>query len=89
MNLYVTNIPQRVTKFQLRAFFEKIVSVLSLTMLEDGDALVGFETLEDANKALAELDGNVLGGKIISMRLALPRKERADSMDKFEMEDNS
>jgi RNA recognition motif-containing protein len=84
LNLHVTNIAQIVTKFELRAFFEKVVPVTSVTIFEDGDALVGLESLEDAKKALAELDGSVLGGKVLSMRLALPRKERVDSMEENE-----
>jgi len=87
LNLHVTNIAPTVTKFELRALFENVVPVSSLAMIEGGDALVGLESLEDAQKALDGLDGRMLGGKMLSMRLALPRKERADSMEKRGIED--
>ncbi len=79
MNLHITNIAPMVTEIELRALFERLVPVASVRILPGGDALVTFDTEEDAGRALRELDGSVLGGRALSMRRALPRREREES----------
>jgi RNA recognition motif-containing protein len=80
MDLHITNIAPTVTEIELRALFERTVSVAGIKLLPGGDALVAFDSEADADKALQELDGTVLGGRILSMRRALPRRERSDNI---------
>jgi RNA recognition motif-containing protein len=82
MDLHVTNIASTVTKIELRAHFEHLVPVAGVKLLPDGDALVSFDSDEDATTALQQLDGSELAGKMLSMRKALPRRERANDIRK-------
>jgi RNA recognition motif-containing protein len=79
MNLHITNIAPSVTEIELRALFERLVPVASVRLLPGGDALVSFNSDEDAAKALRELDGTALAGRALSIRRALPRREREES----------
>jgi RNA recognition motif-containing protein len=78
-DLHITNIAPTVTEIELRALFERLVPVASVRLLPGGDALVTFNTEEDAGRALRELDGSVLAGRVLSMRRALPRREREET----------
>jgi len=80
MDLHVTNIAPTVTQIELRAHFEHVVPVAGVKLLPGGDALVTFDTGADADKALEELDGSMLSGRALSMRKALPRREREDDI---------
>jgi RNA recognition motif-containing protein len=80
MNLHLSNIAPSVTQIELKAFLERVSSVGAVKMLPGGDALVVFESEADADRALAELDGAVLAGRTLSMRRALPRREREGEM---------
>lgn len=84
MDLHVTNIAPTVTQMELRALIERKVAVKNITILPGGDALVSFDSGEDAFSALKEFDGFLLSGKPLSMRMALPRKERADETKSHE-----
>jgi RNA recognition motif-containing protein len=79
VDLYVSNIAPTVTEIELRAFFERAVPVAGLKMLPGGDALVTL-TDDDAQKALQGLDGMTLAGRAVSIRMALPRRERGNSI---------
>ena len=79
MNLHITNIAPTVTEIELRVLFERLVPVASVRILPGGDALVTFDSEEDAGRALRELDGSMLAGRALSMRRALPRREREES----------
>lgn len=80
MDLHVTNVAHTVTEIELRAFFERVVPVVAVKLFPGGDALVTFASDADADRALKELDGIVLADRPLSMRRALPRREREDSM---------
>jgi len=76
MDLHVSNIAPTVTEIELRALFERVAPVASVKLLPGGDAFVSFDSEEDARRAIDELDGTVVGGSMLSMRVALPRRER-------------
>lgn len=80
MDLHVTNIAPTVTEIELRAHFGRVVAVNGVKFLPDGDALVSIDSEAEADTALRQLDGSELAGKMLSMRKALPRRERADNM---------
>jgi len=73
MDLHVA---RTVTDLELRTFFERSALVEAVTILSEGEALVSFASKEDAKKALEEFDGHSLAGRVLSVRYALPRKER-------------
>ncbi len=79
MDLHITNIAATVTEIKLRALFERVALVVGVKLLSGGDAFVSFSSDDDARKALQELDGSVMAGAVLSMRIALPRRERHSS----------
>jgi RNA recognition motif-containing protein len=84
MNLYVGNLPYRITEDQLRAAFEEFGSVSSCTIIKDkvtGQSK-GFGFLEmpersEAEAAITNLNGRDLMGRKINVNEARPREERA------------
>ncbi|HKI04900.1 MAG TPA: RNA-binding protein [Thermoanaerobaculia bacterium] len=84
MNLYVGNLPYRITEDQLRAAFEEFGSVSSCTIIKDkvtGQSK-GFGFLEmpersEAEAAITNLNGRELMGRKINVNEARPREERA------------
>jgi RNA recognition motif-containing protein len=84
MNLYVGNLPYRITEDQLRAAFEEFGSVSSCTIIKDkvtGQSK-GFGFLEmpersEAEAAISNLNGRDLMGRKINVNEARPREERA------------
>lgn len=76
MDLLISNLAPTVTEIELRTLFERVVPVEGVKFLPGGDALVTLDSPQDAQKALAELDGYIVAGKVLSVRNALPRKER-------------
>jgi len=84
MNLYVGNLPYRLTEDQLRAAFEEFGSVSSCTIIKDkvtGQSK-GFGFLEmpersEAEAAISNLNGRDLMGRKINVNEARPRENRA------------
>ncbi len=83
MNLYVGNLPYRITEDQLRAAFEEFGSVSSCTIIKDkvtGQSK-GFGFLEmpersEAEAAITNLNGRDLMGRKINVNEARPRENR-------------
>jgi RNA recognition motif-containing protein len=81
MNLYVGNLPYRITEDQLRAAFEEFGSVSSCTIIKDkvtGQSK-GFGFLEmpersEAEAAITNLNGRDLMGRKINVNEARPRE---------------
>jgi RNA recognition motif-containing protein len=84
MNLYVGNLPYRITEDQLRSTFEEFGSVSSCTIIKDkvtGQSK-GFGFLEmpersEAEAAIGSLNGRDLMGRKINVNEARPRENRA------------
>jgi cold-inducible RNA-binding protein len=84
MNLYVGNLPYRITEDQLREAFEEFGRVSSCTIIKDkvtGQSK-GFGFLEmpersEAEVAVTNLNGRDLMGRKINVNEARPREERA------------
>ena len=84
MNLYVGNLPYRLTEDQLRSAFEEYGSVSSCTIIKDkvtGQSK-GFGFLEmpersEAEAAISNLNGRDLMGRKINVNEARPREPRA------------
>jgi RNA recognition motif-containing protein len=83
MNLYVGNLPYRITEEQLRAAFEEFGQVSSCTIVKDkvtGQSK-GFGFLEmaessGAEAAITHLNGRDLMGRKINVNEARPRESR-------------
>ena len=84
MNMYVGNISHSVSEETLRELFEKIGPVVSTKMITDkftgaprGFGFVQMESKEDAQKAIAELNGYELEGRKIIVNEAREKEEGA------------
>jgi len=83
MNLYVGNLPYRITEDQLRETFEEFGKVSSCTIIKDkvtGQSK-GFGFLEmpessEAQAAIGGLNGRDLMGRKINVNEARPRESR-------------
>lgn len=83
MNLYVGNLPYRITEDQLRSTFEEFGGVSSCTIIKDkvtGQSK-GFGFLEmperaEAEAAISNLNGRDLMGRKINVNEARPRENR-------------
>ncbi|HEX4961745.1 MAG TPA: RNA-binding protein [Thermoanaerobaculia bacterium] len=81
MNLYVGNLPYRITEDQLKAAFEEFGNVSSCTIIKDkvtGQSK-GFGFLEmpersEAEAAISNLNGHDLMGRKINVNEARPRE---------------
>jgi len=82
--LFVGNLSWGVDDLQLKEFFSQIGTVVEAVVIRDkyrdnrskGFGFVTFETEEDAQKAIEELDGKELDGRPINVSVAKPREER-------------
>jgi cold-inducible RNA-binding protein len=83
--LFVGNLPFSLTSEKLEEIFSAIGKVLSVNIVIDrmtqrsrGFGFVEYETDEDAQKAIAQLNGNDMDGRQIVVKEALPRPERTE-----------
>ena len=81
--LFVGGLPYSVNDRQLEELFAPKGIVTSATVITDretgqskGFGFVEFEKDEDADKAIAELNGTEVEGRKISVSVARPREER-------------
>ncbi|MBV9988280.1 MAG: RNA-binding protein [Chitinophagaceae bacterium] len=84
MNIYVSNLSFNVTDDDLRGFFEEYGNVSSAKVVMDkytqrsrGFGFVEMDSKEEAEKAVAELNGANVEGRQISVAEARPREERS------------
>jgi cold-inducible RNA-binding protein len=82
MNLYVGNLPYRITEDQLREAFEEFGEVTSCTIIKDrqtgqskGFGFVEMSNDNEAKAAIAGLNGRELQGRKITVNEARPREE--------------
>jgi cold-inducible RNA-binding protein len=81
--LYVRNLPYRLHPRELEQFFNTKGSVISVRIIIDqvtgrskGFGFIEMSNEEEAQKAIAELNGVPLGGRPIAIELANPLPER-------------
>lgn len=83
-NLYVKNLDETVTEQDLRSVFEKFGEIVSVKIMMDdkdppqskGFGFVSFKDGEQANKAISEMSGYILGSKPLYVNLAQRREVR-------------
>jgi RNA recognition motif-containing protein len=81
--LFVGNLSYQTTEDDLRQMFAGVANVASVTLVTERDsgrskgfAFVEMTTPEDAQKAIAQLNGQALHDRTIRVDLARPREER-------------
>lgn len=90
MNIYVSNLSFNVADEDLKEFFAEYGDVSSAKVITDkftgksrGFGFVEMPNDEQAQKAIAELDGGVVEGRTISVTVAKPREERPNNNRSF------
>jgi cold-inducible RNA-binding protein len=82
-NLYVGNLPHSTTETELRGLFQPHGEVEKVNMVTDretgrsrGFAFVEMANAEEADKAIAALNGTELGGRALTINEAKPKTDR-------------
>ena len=85
-NLYVGNLPHSTTESELRTVFEAHGAVDKISIVTDretgrsrGFAFVEMTNADEADKAIAALDGKELGGRALKINEAKPKTDRPKS----------
>ncbi|MCE9616690.1 MAG: RNA-binding protein [Lentisphaerae bacterium] len=81
--LFVGNLSFNTMESDLRALFEPLGSVISCSLITDkftnksrGFAFVEMGSQDEANKAIAELNGKECDGRALTVNEAKPREDR-------------
>ncbi len=83
MNIYVGNLAYNATEDTIRSVFEEFGAVTSVKIISDkftgkprGFAFVEMSSDDEAQKAIAELNGKEVEGRNLKVNEARPREER-------------
>lgn len=83
MNIYVGNLAYNATEDTIRVVFEEFGAVTSVKIISDkftgkprGFAFVEMASDDEAQKAIAELNGKEVEGRNLKVNEARPREER-------------
>src|SRR5262249_29385287 len=90
-NLFVGNLDFHVVEDDLRHLFGRYGQVDRITLVADRDtgrprgfAFVEMANMNDAEKAIAELDGSQFSGRTLHVNEARPRAERSERNSGFD-----
>lgn len=90
MNIYVGNIPRETSEAEIRSAFESYGEVSNITMVMEKytNTFKGFCFLEmpkadEAEKAMKEMDGEMFGGRTLTVNQAKPKSDSRDRPKKF------
>lgn len=90
MNIYVGNIPRETSESEIRSAFEAFGEVSSVTMVMDKytNTFKGFCFLEmpktdEAENAMKEMDGEMFGGRTLTVNQAKPKTESRDRSKRY------
>ncbi len=86
--VYVGNLSYDTTEDELRELFAQAGTVTAVDLIKDRDtgsskgfAFVTMESMDDANKAIQQLNGQTLGNRELRVSMARPREERSGGYD--------
>jgi len=89
--LFVGKLSYDSTDDSLKTLFAQFGTVVSAAVIKDRDTsqskgfgFVEMETLEEANAAIAALDGKDFEGRMIIVNIARPREERPQGGNNFQ-----
>lgn len=89
-NLYVGNLPHSTTEAELRNVFEAHGAVEKITLVTDRDTgrsrgfgFVEMTNADEADKAMAALNGSDLGGRTLTINEARPKTDRPRGGQRF------
>ncbi len=81
MNIYVGNLSYKVSDQELMEVFEEFGTVISAKVIKDretsrskGFGFVEMESDDDAQSAIAELDGAEINGRVVKVNKARPKQ---------------
>ena len=84
--LYVGNLSYETTEDDLRSLFTQVGTVNEVALIKDRDtgtskgfAFVTMNSQEEANKAIAQFNGQSLSNRELTVNIARPREERPRS----------
>jgi RNA recognition motif-containing protein len=90
MNIYVGNIPRDTTEASIRAEFEQYGEVTTVNLIKDkftnmlkGFGFVEMPKKEEAENAIKNLDGSMLGGRPLTVNPAKPRTQSSDRPKRY------
>ena len=95
MNIYIKNLADSVTDEVLRSAFNDFGTITSAKVMFNnqgssrGFGFVCYSSQDEANKAIAEMQGKTLCGKQIAVSIAQPKKIRGDFMQRRHGSDGS
>jgi cold-inducible RNA-binding protein len=82
--VYVGNLSYDTTEDELRNLFAQAGTVTAVDLIKDRDtgsskgfAFVTMESMDDANKAIQQINGQSLGNRELRVSMARPREERS------------
>jgi cold-inducible RNA-binding protein len=84
VSVYIGNLPYKTNEGELRAIFEAYGPLERVNIVQDpsgnprGFAFVDFTKKEDAERAIAELNGSSMGGRQLNVSEARPRGSGGD-----------
>ncbi|KAL6995475.1 poly(A) binding protein Pab2 [Sarracenia purpurea var. burkii] len=82
LNLYVKNLDDSIDDDKLKELFSEFGTIISCKVMRDpsgisrGSGFVAFSTPEEASRALAEMNGKMVGSKPLYVALAQRKEER-------------
>jgi cold-inducible RNA-binding protein len=80
VSVYIGNLPYKTSEAEIRSLFEPFGSLERVNIVTDptgnprGFAFVDFTKKEDADRAIAELNGSSMGGRQLNVSEAKPRQ---------------
>ncbi|CAN0846409.1 Polyadenylate-binding protein 2 [Linum grandiflorum] len=86
-NLYVTNLDDGFGENQLKEVFSPFGTITSCKVMRYSDGasrcsgFVAFSTLEEANKAIKEMDGKIIGSKQVYVSVAQEKRHRRNIVE--------
>ncbi|NLT67309.1 MAG: RNA-binding protein [Acidobacteria bacterium] len=82
-NIFIGNLSFQVSESELRSAFEQYGQVLSVNMVTDretgrarGFAFLEMANADEADRAIAEMNGKLLEGRKLTVNEARPKKDR-------------
>ncbi|MBI1853574.1 MAG: RNA-binding protein [Planctomycetes bacterium] len=88
VSVYIGNLPYKTNEAEIRSLFEPFGSLERVNIVTDptgnprGFAFVDFTKKEDADRAIAELNGSSMGGRQLNVSEARPRQSGAAASER-------